>query len=51
MDLDNIAAAKRMVERGLGVALLPATAVADALTDGRLHELWTCRGSYLCDGT
>jgi DNA-binding transcriptional LysR family regulator len=39
MDLDNIAAAKRMVERGLGVALLPATAVADALTDGRLTSL------------
>lgn len=31
MELDNIEAAKRMVERGLGVALLPATAVADAL--------------------
>jgi len=36
MELDNIEAAKRMVERGLGVALLPATAVADALDAGDL---------------
>ena len=34
-EVDNIEAAKRMVERGLGVALLPGTAVADAL-HGRL---------------
>ena len=31
-EVDNIEAAKRMVERGLGVALLPGTAVADALS-------------------
>ncbi len=36
MELDNIEAAKRMVERGLGVALLPGTAVADALAAGKL---------------
>ena len=34
-EVDNIEAAKRMVERGLGVALLPGTAVADTLI-GRL---------------
>jgi DNA-binding transcriptional LysR family regulator len=36
MELDNIDAAKQMVEQGLGVALLPHTAVADELGDGRL---------------
>jgi DNA-binding transcriptional LysR family regulator len=36
MELDNIEAAKRMVERGLGVALLPGTAIADALEAGSL---------------
>ena len=38
-EVDNIEAAKRMVERGLGVALLPGTAVADALTAGSLGEI------------
>lgn len=38
-EVDNIEAAKRMVERGLGVALLPGTAVADALTGGSLREI------------
>ena len=38
-ELDNIEAAKRMVERGLGVALLPGTAVADALDAGTLKEV------------
>lgn len=38
-EVDNIEAAKRMVERGLGVALLPGTAVADALTTGSLREI------------
>jgi DNA-binding transcriptional LysR family regulator len=38
-EVDNIEAAKRMVERGLGVALLPGTAVADALTAGSLREV------------
>jgi len=38
-EVDNIEAAKRMVERGLGVALLPGTAVADALDDGSLSEI------------
>jgi DNA-binding transcriptional LysR family regulator len=38
-EVDNIEAAKRMVERGLGVALLPATAVADALAAGSLCEI------------
>ena len=39
MDLKSIEAAKRMVERGLGVALLPGTAVADALSAGSLREI------------
>jgi DNA-binding transcriptional LysR family regulator len=39
MELDNIEAAKRMVERGLGVALLPGTAVARSLLDGTLTEV------------
>jgi DNA-binding transcriptional LysR family regulator len=38
-EVDNIEAAKRMVERALGVALLPGTAVADALTAGSLREI------------
>jgi DNA-binding transcriptional LysR family regulator len=36
MELDNIDAAKKMVEQGLGVALLPHTAVADELHAGSL---------------
>ena len=39
MELDNIEAAKRMVERGLGVALLPGTAVAGSLQAGSLREV------------
>lgn len=38
-EVDNIEAAKRMVERGLGVALLPGTAVADVLEAGVLREI------------
>ncbi|MEO5885139.1 MAG: LysR family transcriptional regulator substrate-binding protein, partial [Candidatus Limnocylindrales bacterium] len=38
-EVDNIEAAKRMVERGLGVALLPGTAVADAIAAGSLREV------------
>ena len=38
-EVDNIEAAKRMVERGLGVALLPGTAVADTLSVGTLREI------------
>jgi DNA-binding transcriptional LysR family regulator len=38
-EVDNIEAAKRMVDRGLGVALLPGTAVADALAAGSLREI------------
>jgi DNA-binding transcriptional LysR family regulator len=38
-EVDNIEAAKRMVERGLGVALLPGTAVADAVSNGTLREI------------
>jgi DNA-binding transcriptional LysR family regulator len=37
MELDNIEAAKRMVERGLGVALLPRSAIGDDVADGRLR--------------
>jgi DNA-binding transcriptional LysR family regulator len=36
MELDTIDAAKKMVEQGLGVALLPQTAVAPELASGRL---------------
>jgi DNA-binding transcriptional LysR family regulator len=39
MEVDNIEAAKRMVERGLGVALLPGTAVADSIEVGSLREI------------
>jgi DNA-binding transcriptional LysR family regulator len=38
-EVDNIEAAKRMVERGLGVALLPGTAIADAIEAGALREI------------
>jgi DNA-binding transcriptional LysR family regulator len=37
MELDNIEAAKRMVEHGLGVALLPQTAVQRDVREGRLR--------------
>jgi DNA-binding transcriptional LysR family regulator len=36
MELDSIEAAKKMVERGLGVALLPGTAVAREAASGTL---------------
>ena len=36
MELDNIDAAKQMVGQGLGIALLPSTAVAGEVRDGRL---------------
>ena len=36
MELDNIDASKKMVEQGLGVALLPSTAVAEELDSGAL---------------
>ncbi len=36
MELDNIDAAKQMVGKGLGIALLPSTAVAGEVRDGRL---------------
>ena len=39
MELDNIDAAKKMVERGLGVALLPSTAVADEVAAGILRQV------------
>jgi DNA-binding transcriptional LysR family regulator len=39
MELDNIDAAKKMVEQGFGVALLPHTSVADELTAGTLAEV------------
>lgn len=39
IELDNIEAAKRMVERGLGVALLPGTAVADGLAAATLVRI------------
>ena len=39
MELDNIEAAKKMVEEGFGIALLPRTAVAGELVAGALHEV------------
>jgi DNA-binding transcriptional LysR family regulator len=39
MELDNIDAAIQMVEQGLGVALLPHTAVSGELADGRLRSV------------
>jgi DNA-binding transcriptional LysR family regulator len=39
MELDNIDAAKKMVQQGFGVALLPHTAVADELEAGTLREI------------
>src|SRR5438309_8677114 len=39
MELDNIEAAKKMVEHGLGVALLPRTAVAREATAGALKPV------------
>jgi DNA-binding transcriptional LysR family regulator len=39
MELDNIDAAKKMVEQGFGVALLPQTSVADELEAGILAEV------------
>ncbi|MGH7777966.1 MAG: LysR family transcriptional regulator [Candidatus Dormibacterales bacterium] len=39
MELDSIEAAKKMVERRLGVALLPRTAVAREMAQGTLRQL------------
>jgi DNA-binding transcriptional LysR family regulator len=39
MELDNIDAAKQMVEQGLGVALLPGTAVSAELESGTLSAV------------
>jgi DNA-binding transcriptional LysR family regulator len=39
LELDNIDAAKRMVLAGLGVALLPRTAIEDELASGRLRPI------------
>jgi DNA-binding transcriptional LysR family regulator len=39
MELDNIDAAKKMVEQGFGVALLPQTSVSDELEAGTLAEV------------
>jgi DNA-binding transcriptional LysR family regulator len=39
MELDSIEAAKKMVERDLGVALLPGTAVAREIAGGTLRAV------------
>jgi DNA-binding transcriptional LysR family regulator len=39
MELDNIEAAKKMVEEGLGVALLPRVSVAREVSNGLLAEI------------
>jgi DNA-binding transcriptional LysR family regulator len=44
MELDSIEAAKKMVERGLGVALLPRTAVVREI-DGRTLARVPLRGA------
>jgi DNA-binding transcriptional LysR family regulator len=45
MELDNIEAAKKMVERGLGVALLPSTAVSRELAAGVLSRVEVSDGA------
>jgi DNA-binding transcriptional LysR family regulator len=45
MELDNIEAAKKMVERGLGVALLPRTAITRELAAGALSRVELSDGS------
>jgi DNA-binding transcriptional LysR family regulator len=47
MELDNIEAAKKMVERKLGVALLPRTAVAGELKAGALRLVTVSDGPPL----
>ncbi|MDQ6771469.1 MAG: LysR substrate-binding domain-containing protein [Candidatus Dormibacteraeota bacterium] len=39
MEMDNIEAAKKMVERGLGVSLLPSTAIAREVASGSLRRV------------
>jgi DNA-binding transcriptional LysR family regulator len=39
MELDNIEAAKKMIQQGFGIALLPRMAVADELATGALREI------------
>jgi DNA-binding transcriptional LysR family regulator len=39
LELDNIDAAKQMVLAGLGIALLPMTAIAEELASGALHRI------------
>jgi DNA-binding transcriptional LysR family regulator len=39
MELDNIEAAKKMIQQGFGIALLPRTAVASELSAGTLREV------------
>jgi DNA-binding transcriptional LysR family regulator len=39
LELDNIEAAKKMVERGLGVSLVPASTVAGELAAGTLARI------------
>jgi DNA-binding transcriptional LysR family regulator len=39
LELDNIEAAKKMVERGLGVSLVPASTVAAELASGTLARI------------
>jgi DNA-binding transcriptional LysR family regulator len=46
MELDNIDAAKKMVEQGLGVALLPHTAVAAELEAGSLKPVTLADASF-----
>jgi DNA-binding transcriptional LysR family regulator len=45
MELDNIEAAKKMVEHGLGVALLPRTAVAREVSAGSLEPVELTEGT------
>jgi DNA-binding transcriptional LysR family regulator len=46
MEVDNVETAKRMTIRGLGVAVLPSTAVADAIAEGTLVAI-ELRGAAL----
>ena len=39
MELDNMEAAKKMVEEGLGIAILPMVAISSELERGELHQV------------
>ena len=48
MVLDSIDAAKRMVQLGLGIALLPRSALSDELDDGSLAAVEVDLDAHRC---